>query len=63
MKLTEIEALKADFLEWTGGFNPETDEDIEVYIETSMPLDIDDDEARDILRNWMCEAEAVHPPT
>lgn len=51
--------LKADFLEWTGGFTPETDEQIATYIRSSMPLDIDDADAAQILQQWMREGESV----
>ena len=50
---SELQALRADFLEWTGGFEPETDEQIATYLEGSMAVDIDPGEARDALRGWM----------
>jgi len=31
MTTEQIESLKADFLEWTGGFEPEADGDIAAY--------------------------------
>ncbi|MDB5358172.1 MAG: hypothetical protein JWN24_4625 [Phycisphaerales bacterium] len=49
----KFNALKADFLEWSGGFEPETDEDIDVYVAASMPFHIVDEDARISLRQWM----------
>jgi hypothetical protein len=53
----ELDALKQDYLEWTGGFSPETEEDIRTYVESSMPFDLDHNEATEALRLWM-QAEA-----
>ena len=47
-----IESLKADFLEWTGGFEPESDEQVATYVATSMPFDLDPDEATEALQGW-----------
>jgi hypothetical protein len=56
---TNTDALKADFLEWTGGFEPECVEDIDTYIAASMPFDIPADEARAALQQWMREAGSL----
>lgn len=53
MSDSELQALRADFLEWTGGFEPETDEQIATYIDGSMAADVDPSEAREALREWM----------
>jgi hypothetical protein len=53
MSDSELKLLKADFLEWTGGFEPETEDDIKVYVDTSMPFNLKPDEAREALREWM----------
>ena len=53
MSDSELKLLKADFLEWTGGFEPETEEDIAAYVDTSMPFDLKPEEAREALRKWM----------
>jgi hypothetical protein len=42
--------LKADLLEWTGGFSPEREKDIEVYVRASLPFQLDDAEAAGVLR-------------
>lgn len=42
-----------DFLEWSGGFEPEDDEQIETYLELSVSSDVDEARVRDVLRAWM----------
>lgn len=49
---TEVR-LYRDFDSWTGGFRPETIEDIDTYISTSMPTDIDPQAAKRFLIRWM----------
>ena len=56
MTTEQIESLKADFLEWTGGFEPETDGDIAAYVSASMPFDFDAAEATEVLRRWRAGA-------
>lgn len=60
MTTDQLESLKADFLQWTGGFEPETDKDIAAYISTSMPFDLDEDDTRRALEQWMGKPES-HP--
>jgi hypothetical protein len=55
MSESELQSLKADFLAWTGGFEPESEDDISSYIETSMPFTLDAVEAAEVLRAWMRE--------
>ena len=55
----QLDELKADFLEWSGGFEPETDEKIDIHITSSMPLNIADDDARTALKQWRDIASAV----
>jgi hypothetical protein len=50
---SELQSFRADFLQWTGGFEPETEDDIAVYVGTSVPLDLNPEEARDVLRECM----------
>jgi hypothetical protein len=54
----QLQSLKADYLEWTGGFEPEVEEDIETYVEAAMAVDLDVGEVREALRRWMREALA-----
>jgi hypothetical protein len=63
MSAAQLQLLKADYLEWTGGFEPEADNDVETYIASSMPSDMDDDEVRKALTEWMHQtAEANKSP-
>jgi hypothetical protein len=59
MSDSELQSLKADFLEWTGGFDPESEEDISAYVETSMPFDLDPNAACAALREWMRETGSL----
>ena len=59
MTAAQLNALKADFLEWTGGFEPECVEHIEAYVTTSMPFNLTDDEAREVLRRWMEQSASI----
>ena len=52
MPLT-IDQLEQDFLAWSGGFPPDSEQQIYVYLETALPYQADEQEARDALRNWM----------
>jgi len=45
--------IKADFEEWSGGFPPESDDQITVYVENTLPADVDESAARQFLREWM----------
>ena len=53
MSDSELQPFKADFLEWTGGFEPETEEDITTYVDTSMPFDLNAEDVRTALLEWM----------
>ena len=61
MDKTLVETIKEDFLAWSGGFPPESDYQIFVYIETAKPVDINDTELGDMLRVWMNEDEPINP--
>jgi hypothetical protein len=52
-KTTEF--VKADFLSWSGGFPPESDYQITVYIDYVGPVGTDPDEVREFLTDWMCD--------
>jgi hypothetical protein len=47
--------LKANFLEWSGGFPPESPAQVTVYIDYAMSAHEDPDVARDVLLEWMQE--------
>jgi len=53
MKQKAIESLKRDFSEWSGGFEPESSEQITVYIDYACPARADLGEVRLVLMDWM----------
>jgi hypothetical protein len=53
------ETIKLDFLAWTGGFPPDSEEQIFAYVETSRPNETDYQEVRQLLRAWMYEVPQV----
>jgi hypothetical protein len=55
MDTQRVEAIKADFLEWSGGFRPDSDEQIFIYVQYSAPSDADEKELLALLRAWMQE--------
>src|SRR6185295_15576014 len=52
-----IEKVKADFLEWSGGFSPESEDQIAVYIDYVGPAWANANDVRRILRHWLCNPE------
>jgi len=44
-------------LVWSGGFPPESDAQITVFVETAIPADADPDVVRQILAAWMNEPD------
>lgn len=54
-----IESLRSSFLAWSGGFPPESAEQVTVYVDYARDVDIDPDEARDALLEWMQAAPAI----
>ncbi len=55
--------IKQDFLAWSGGFPPESDDQIYVYIETAKRPEIDDEELRALLQTWMNGDDCCGPVT
>src|SRR5262245_57917169 len=53
--------LQKDFLSWTGGFPPETEEQIAIYADFSMPQQFDENEGRSFLREWICAEGFAYP--
>ncbi len=50
--------LRDDFEEWSGGFPPESDRQIFVFVEYAMSTEFGDQFVRDYLREWMAAEEA-----
>lgn len=55
MQARPEQPIRRDFLDWSGGFPPESERDIFVYIEYALPKQFVSDSARDFLRHWMEE--------
>jgi hypothetical protein len=53
--------IKNDFEIWSGGFPPESDFQIYVYIDTAKSLDVADADLWNLLRTWMNEDEPTKP--
>lgn len=56
-KETLTQRIKEDFGEWSGGFPPESPEQIEIYIEAARPGDTDAEAVRALLIDWMNDDE------
>lgn len=52
-----IKAIREDFFTWSGGFPPESDAQVTVYIDYASSKDWDDNEVRAMLRDWMQEPD------
>lgn len=50
-------AIREDFLTWSGGFPPESDQQIWVYVEAARPSDTEAAEVTRLLLDWMAEEE------
>lgn len=48
-----VTELRKDFQEWSGGFAPESPEQIEIYIQSAMSIPDEDGVAKRLLENWM----------
>jgi hypothetical protein len=54
---TQEKLLRSDFEGWSGGFPPESDYQITVYVDYALGIEIDTEVARQILRDWMCDED------
>lgn len=57
MDSATIDRLKEDFRKWSGGFPPESQCEVTVYLDYAIALDVDKAEARRTLLDWMEEGE------
>jgi hypothetical protein len=63
MEPEEINTVKDAFLTWSGGFPPDSEQQIFIYMEYAHPDDADNaDEVRRMLWNWMCSSDSSLPP-
>jgi hypothetical protein len=62
MDTKTAQAVKEDFLAWSGGFPPDSEQQIFVYIEYAHGANTDDVyDVRTMLRNWMQEEPSDYP--
>jgi len=53
----DSDSVREDFLTWSGGFPPESDAQIAVFVETAIPSDADPEVVRQFLAAWMNELD------
>jgi hypothetical protein len=53
--------VKENFLAWSGGFPPDSEQQIFIYMEYAYGTEADADDVREMLRNWMQEDQFDHP--
>ena len=49
----QIERVKRHFLEWSGGFEPDSEHQITVYVDYARDARLDREEVRQLLEDWM----------
>lgn len=57
MTTLQTDGLKHHFLSWSGGFEPESRDQITVYLDYAILREFDRDEARQALEEWMNSVE------
>jgi hypothetical protein len=58
-RITEdmIKRLKEDYLSWSGGFRPDEDDQVAVYVAMARPSDISVHDAWAIINQWIADVE------
>jgi hypothetical protein len=56
-----IEAVKRHFLVWSGGFEPESEYQIVVYVDYARDSTLDRDEVLRFLKDWMNDEASAIP--
>ncbi|MGD0769405.1 MAG: hypothetical protein ABSB42_14575 [Tepidisphaeraceae bacterium] len=59
MTTQQIEELKRHFLEWSGGFEPESEHQITVYVDYARDSRFDREEVRRTLEDWMSDPASI----
>jgi len=49
--------IEPDFLQWSSGSPPDSEEQIATYVNAARPTDTDPDQVTSLLRIWMAECE------
>jgi hypothetical protein len=47
--------IKTDFLQWSGGFEPDSAEQITVYVDYARHIETDEEYVRRVLTGWIEE--------
>ncbi|MCL4207922.1 MAG: hypothetical protein KJ000_36005 [Pirellulaceae bacterium] len=47
------QAIRENFLVWSGGFPPQSSQEVWVYVETARPFDTDANAVTTLLFDWM----------
>jgi hypothetical protein len=61
METQTANVIREDFLVWSGGFPPESGQQIWVYVEAARPSDTDAAEVTWLLVDWMEQEEQSNP--
>jgi hypothetical protein len=61
MDANTAKAVKEDFSKWSGGFPPESDHQITVYVDYARSIENDAEDVREMLREWLCSDEDGPP--
>ncbi|MCC7292627.1 MAG: hypothetical protein IT449_11260 [Phycisphaerales bacterium] len=55
----ELLSLTRDFLDWSGGFAPESLHQLTVYLDYALDPSLEREDARDYLIAWMNDPESI----
>jgi hypothetical protein len=55
--------LKRDFRRWSGGFAPDSNDQITVYMDYAVRRDFDNEHTRRVLQEWMVDGDSKQPFT
>lgn len=62
MRARDEQALRKHFQSWSGGFPPDSEHEITVYVDYARLSRFDPDETREALRKWASEEWGLEPP-
>ncbi|MEN6458046.1 MAG: hypothetical protein ABFC63_03885 [Thermoguttaceae bacterium] len=61
MNRNSTRTIEQSFLDWSGGFPPDSEQQIFIYMEYVYGADaVDADETRDVLRDWLLAESIDH---
>ena len=59
MDQAEEQRIREDFITWSGGFPPESNEEIAMYVEVARPFDTAAGDVSRLLKQWMRANDAA----